>query len=184
MNVDPVAQTAYGREAKVYERVRPSYPPDAIAWLTRELGLRGGVTVVDVGAGTGKLTRALAETGARVVAVEPVPEMAARLREIDVDVVVAAAEALPLSDASADAITVAQALHWFDLSRALAEFARVLRSDGLLALAWNRPDVQDPLQAGLAALLRGRGSRTDPSSSARTSSESRPRRGSRTFMTR
>jgi SAM-dependent methyltransferase len=98
---------------------------------------------VDVGAGTGKLTRVLAARFRRVIAVEPDDAMRAY---IDVgEPVAGTGEALPLGDASADAVFVASAFHWFDGARALAEFARVLRPRGLLALLWNRTDPADYL---------------------------------------
>lgn len=155
MRVDPVAAAGFAAGADVYERARPSYPDAAVEWLAARVGLRRGRTVVDVGAGTGKLTRLLVPTGARVIAVEPVPEMLAKLVEAvpGIETVRGTAEALPFEAESADAVTVAQALHWFDHERALPELRRVLRRDGALALVWNMRDTNDPLQAGLEALL-------------------------------
>ncbi|HST16647.1 MAG TPA: class I SAM-dependent methyltransferase [Gaiellaceae bacterium] len=151
----PVAAAGFAAAADVYERARPTYPPDAVAWLAERLGLGPGRTVLDVGAGTGKLTRLLVPFGARVIAVEPVPEMLAKLREVvpGTETMAATAEALPLPDASVDAITVAQAMHWFDDSRALPELRRVLRPGGALGLIWNSRDLADPLQDRLEALL-------------------------------
>ncbi len=98
--------------------------------------------VLDLAAGTGKFTALLVPTGADVVAVEPVKEMADELRAaIDgVEVLEGTAEAIPLPDASIDAVTVAQAFHWFDADAALKEIARVLKSGGGLAMVWNRRD--------------------------------------------
>jgi SAM-dependent methyltransferase len=153
--VNPVAAAGFGAAADVYERARPSYPPDAVEWLAERTGLRPGSTVVDVGAGTGKLTRLLPATGARVIAVEPVPEMRAKLVEVvaGVEALDGTAESLPLEDASADVIVVAQAFHWFDFERALPELHRVIRPGGHLALVWNLRDLEDSVQAGVEALL-------------------------------
>jgi SAM-dependent methyltransferase len=139
----------------LYERARPGYPEDAVAFLTERLGLRPGRTVVDVGAGTGKLTRALAATGAHVIAVEPLAEMRATLERVvpEAEALDGTAESLPLADASVDAVTAAQAFHWFDVERTLPEFHRVVRPHGAVALVWNTRDVEDPLQARVEALV-------------------------------
>ena len=148
----PVAAAGFASAADVYERARPSYPEEAVAWMAERTGLAAGQTVVDVGAGTGKLTRLLPMTGARVIAVEPVAEMRAKLDGFEA--LDGTAESLPLEDASADVVTVAQALHWFDLDRALPELHRVLRPGGHLALFWNSRDLDDPIQRGVEELLR------------------------------
>jgi SAM-dependent methyltransferase len=150
--VHPVAAAGFASAADIYERARPSYPEEAVAWMVGRTGLAAGETVVDVGAGTGKLTRLLPSSGARVIAVEPVAEMRAKLDGFEA--LDGTAEALPLADASADVITVAQALHWFDLGRALPEFHRVLRPGGFLALFWNSRDLDDPIQRGVEDLMR------------------------------
>jgi len=115
---------------------------DAVQFLAGELGLGPGKKVLDLAAGTGKFTALLVPTGAEVVAVEPVKEMGDELRSgvEGVEVLEGTAEAIPLPDASVDAVTVAQAFHWFDHEPALAEIARVLRSGGGLAMVWNRRD--------------------------------------------
>jgi ubiquinone/menaquinone biosynthesis C-methylase UbiE len=152
--VDERAIAGFGRGAEAYERGRPGYPADAIAWLTERLGLGPGRTVVDLGAGTGKLTRLLVGTGARVVAVEPVEEMRGFLETVaGVQTLAGAAEAIPLPDASADACTIAQAFHWFEPDAALAEIHRVLRPGSALALLWNSLDESDPRTAAFAAVL-------------------------------
>lgn len=142
MTVHEVAQRGFGSEADVYERSRPSYPPDAVAWLSEMLGLAPGVRVIDLAAGTGKLTRLLLPTGAHVVAVEPVEGMRRVLAQAvpGVPIIAATAEALPFNAGALDAITVAQAMHWFDADAAFAEFARVLRSGGRVGLVWNARD--------------------------------------------
>ncbi len=122
-----------------YEAARPLYPPDAVQWFVDTMGLRTGMRLADVAAGTGKLTRLLTATGADVIAVEPVPGMRATFREVvpGVPLLAGTSEALPLRDHTLDAITVAQAWHWFDHDRAAAEARRVLKSGGWLGLVWN-----------------------------------------------
>jgi len=138
--------------ADVYERGRPVYPAAAIAWLVEQLGLRPGRTLVDLAAGTGKLTRLLVRSGADVIAVEPLAAMRALIE--NARVLEGTAEAMPLPDASADAVTVAQAFHWFRAEEALAEIHRVLRPGGGVALVWNTRDERDPLHAAVSELLR------------------------------
>jgi SAM-dependent methyltransferase len=125
-----------------YERSRPDYPPAAVEALVSRMDLRPGRTVLDLGAGTGKLTRLLVPSGATVVAVEPVEAMRARLEAATPSAtsLEGTAEAIPMPDASVDAVTCAQAFHWFDAPRAFAELYRVMRPDGLLALIWNVRD--------------------------------------------
>jgi ubiquinone/menaquinone biosynthesis C-methylase UbiE len=111
--------------------------------------------VVDVAAGTGKLTRQLVPSGARVIAVEPLDEMRAQLQAAvpGVEALAGSAETLPLPDASADAITVAAAMHWFDLDRALPEFHRVLRPGGALAVIGQGRDLDQPLQTAVQEII-------------------------------
>ena len=113
-------------------------------------------TVVDVAAGTGKLTRQLVARGLHVVAVEPIGEMLDVLRRVlpEVEALEGVAEDLPLADGSADAITVGQAFHWFDHERVVPEFHRVLKPGGTVALVWNVRDDRDALQAAYADVLR------------------------------
>ena len=153
--VHEAASRGFDREAEAYERGRPEYPPQAIAWLVERLELRPGRVVLDVGAGTGKLSRALEPSGAAVIAAEPV----AGMREIlirqspSLRVLDATAEALPLAPASVDAVVAGQAFHWFDGPVALREFDRVLRPSGRLALIWNRRESDQPLQRAIEAIL-------------------------------
>ena len=149
--VHPAAAAGFASAADVYERARPSYPADAIAWLVARTAIGRGSTVLDVGAGTGKLTRLLVPTGARVIAVEPIAEMRAFIE--GAEAVDGTAEELPFPDGAADLVTVAQAFHWFDLDRALPELHRVLRPGGQLALVWNMRDLNDPLQRAVEELL-------------------------------
>jgi SAM-dependent methyltransferase len=155
MPVHEVAERGFGRAAVDYERGRPGYPPEAVGFLTRELGLAAGRTVLDVGAGTGKLTRLLTPTGARVLALEPVAGMREQLVAAvpGAELVGGTAEAIELPDASVDAVTSATAFHWFDTEPALREFKRVLAPDGRLALLWNARDESVDWVADIARLV-------------------------------
>ena len=121
---------------KDYDRVRPSYPLDAIRWATPSTS----ADVVDLGCGSGKLTLRLAESGHRVVGVDPSVRMLEGLRGAGVPIVCGTAEDIPLAAGCADVVTAAQAFHWFDHGRALPEIRRVLRPGGDLALLWNFRD--------------------------------------------
>jgi SAM-dependent methyltransferase len=131
------AVTGFTRMAKEYERGRPAYPREAVAAVLGALGRPG--RVLDLAAGTGKLTRLLVEAGVEVVAVEPLGAMRAELVAAlpDVEALAGSAESIPLAAGSVDAVLVAQAFHWFDPPRALAEIHRVLRPGGGLGLLWN-----------------------------------------------
>lgn len=133
------AARGFDRAAEDYERGRPDYPAEAIDLLVSELGLGPGSTVVDLGAGTGKLARALVPTGAHLVAVEPVAGMRTQLARTvpGAEVRAGTAEAIPLADASTDAVVVAQAFHWFDTPLAAREIHRVLHGGGGLGVIWN-----------------------------------------------
>jgi SAM-dependent methyltransferase len=130
---------AFDYAAREYERGRPGYPLEAIVSLIRELRLERRCVVVDLAAGTGKLTRDLTRCFDEVIAIEPLAAMKQQLARAApaARVIGGTAERMPLTDASADAIFVAQAFHWFDGRRALDEIARVLRPGGGLALLWN-----------------------------------------------
>lgn len=154
------AARAFDSIADVYERARPGFPAEAVAYVVERLGIRPGTDVLDLGAGTGKLAHVLARTGARTIAVEPLATMRAKLAELapQVEALEGTAEAIPLDDASVDAVAVAQAFHWFRGEEALAEIHRVLRPGGGLALLWNRRDMSDPLQVAFErAIERHRG---------------------------
>ena len=129
---------SFGSEAAAYERGRPSYPPEAIDWLLPP----GARDVLDLGAGTGKLTTRLVERGLEVIAVDPIAEMLELLSSAlpDTPALLGTAEQIPLPDNSVDAVLVAQAWHWFDPEQAVAEVARVLRPGGRLGLVWNTRD--------------------------------------------
>ena len=155
------AATGFARAADAYERGRPGFPAAAVFYLIEVLRLGPGTRVLELGAGTGKLTRDLVPTGVALTAVEPVAQMRARLEAAvpAAEAIEGTAEAIPRPDGSADAVVVAQAFHWFDAPRALREIARVLVPGGRLGLIWNARDAQEPWIAKLNAILdRHRGS--------------------------
>ena len=141
--------------AAVYERGRPDYPAAAIARIVSKLELRRGRTVLDLAAGTGKLTRLLLPSGANLIALEPVREMRSQLeRQVPgVATIAGTAERIPLADGYVDAVTVGQAFHWFKRDDALREIHRVLRPGAGLALIWNARDERHPLQAALSEII-------------------------------
>ena len=156
---EPLAEVAaqgFGAGADAYERGRPGYPADVVEWLCEHVGIGPGRDVLDLAAGTGKLTRLLLRSGARLVAVEPVEEMRAQFRQAvaDVEIHDGTADAIPLADGSVDAVTVAQAFHWFDRPEVVVEIGRVLRPDGGLGLVFNERDVREPWVAELSRLIR------------------------------
>ena len=128
---------SFANTAELYERARPGYPPDLVEALFADIGL-DQPCILDLGAGTGKLTRQLLPYG-RVIAVEPLDEMRIQLERVlpDVDCRPGTAESIPLSDASVDVVMVGQAYHWFDQATANPEIARVLADGGHLVALWN-----------------------------------------------
>lgn len=147
---------SFDRAAERYERGRPGWPEEAVA----ALGLPPEAVVLDLAAGTGKLTRVLLGRFARVVAVEPLPAMRAILeREAPrAEALAGTAEEIPLPDGAVDAVLCGEAFHWFDGPRAVAEIARVLRPGGPLAVLFNRPAGPiEPSVHGVSQLLRERG---------------------------
>jgi ubiquinone/menaquinone biosynthesis C-methylase UbiE len=155
-DVHCAAQRGFAQAAQVYERGRPEYPAAIRDWLLNALALRAGTTVLDLGAGTGKFTRVLHQTGASVIAVEPVTGM---LRQLsaglpEVSALAATAQKLPFKPAVAEAVTCAQAFHWFADAAALAEIHRVLKPGGRLGLVWNVRDESVPWVAALSELMR------------------------------
>jgi SAM-dependent methyltransferase len=158
------AARGFALAPEAYERGRPMYPFEAVRRLVREAGIRPDSRVLDLAAGTGKLTRLLAQLGADVVAVEPVDAMRDRLAEMlpSVTALGGTAEAIPLEESSVDAVTVGQAFHWFDGDAALAEIHRVLRPGKRLALIWNVKDESVDWVAQLSEIIeayRGRAPR-------------------------
>jgi len=148
---------SFGPVATTYDRVRPGYPHDAVTWALAD-GVRqapGRLRVLDLGAGTGRLTRHLVARGLDVVAVEPDPQMRAVLeaRVPGADVRAGSAEDLPLDDDEIDAAVGGQMWHWVELERAVPEVARVLRPGGTLGLLWNLRDEGVPWMAELGAII-------------------------------
>ncbi|WP_431677209.1 class I SAM-dependent methyltransferase [Kitasatospora sp. KL5] len=141
--------SSFGAAAVAYAEHRPDYAPAAVRWA---LEPAPGPRVLDLGAGTGKLTAGLVVLGAEVVAVEPDPAMLAELRRSlpDVRALPGTAEAIPLPDASVDAVLAGNAMHWFDMAVAGPEIARVLAPGGVLAGLWNVLDDRVDWVAGLA----------------------------------
>ena len=146
----PLPARSFGQVADAYDRARPSYPPDAAAWMTGS----GSSFVLELGAGTGKLTEVLHRAGHDVLATDPLPEMLVRLgQRVQVDHVAASAEHIPLRSRSVDVVVCGQSFHWFDHDLALAEIARVLRPGGIIALAWNTYDTGIPWVRRLERLI-------------------------------
>lgn len=166
--------TSFGQAASAYESGRPEYPAEAVAWMLQPVREPGrALRVADVGAGTGKLTRAVVELGADVVAIDPDAAMLASLREnvVGVPTFAGTAESLPLPDAGLDAVVMGQAWHWVDPDAGSREVARTVRVGGVLGLIWNirdeREDWVHRLTLAMGAsnaetLLAGRGPRIAP----------------------
>jgi SAM-dependent methyltransferase len=151
---------SFGAVADAYDRGRPSYPREAAVWLA---GTQPA-TLLELAAGTGKLTDQLVALGHRVVATDPLEEMLRHLRARLPQTLVAraVAERIPLRARSVDAVVGAQAFHWFDLGRALPEIARVLRPGGHLALVWNQRDERIPWVKRLGTLIGTQDQQHDP----------------------
>jgi SAM-dependent methyltransferase len=143
---------SFGARAAAYAQHRPDYPVDALRW-----GLPEGAThVLDLGAGTGKLTEGLRALGLRVTAVEPDPAMRAELtrQHPEVPAFEGTAERIPLGDGAVDAVLAGQAFHWFDVDPALTEIARVTRAGGTFVALWNHDDDSVPWVARFGELAR------------------------------
>jgi SAM-dependent methyltransferase len=155
-NIHHSAAEGFTAGAADYVAGRPEYPPEIEAWLTHELGLDSGKTVLDLGAGTGKFSRSLLATGARVIAVEPVSAMLDQLvrQYPEIEARIGSAEALPLGDVSLDAVVCAQSFHWFATPQALHEIHRVLKPDGALGLVWNVRDDSVPWVGALTRIMK------------------------------
>ncbi|MGP8058117.1 MAG: class I SAM-dependent methyltransferase, partial [Acidimicrobiales bacterium] len=153
-----VRARSFGAVAAAYDRFRPAPPADAVAWVLPDPCR----TALDVGAGTGALTRRLVDRADRVLAVEPDPRMLEVLtaRSPGVGAVQASAENLPVASGSVDCVTVSSAWHWMEADRATAEIGRVLRPGGVLGVVWNGADRSVDW---VAAVLR----RRDPSPAER-----------------
>jgi SAM-dependent methyltransferase len=149
---DSARAQAFGAVAAAYDAGRPTFPADALTWV---LG-PGRLQVLDLGAGTGKLTEVAAGLGHDVIAVDPSEEMLALCGRVrGVETLLGTAEAIPLAHGSVDAVLVGQAFHWFDHARALPEIARVLRPNGALGLLWNHFDTVVPWVRRLHRAIMG-----------------------------
>ncbi|MDP9341763.1 MAG: class I SAM-dependent methyltransferase [Actinomycetota bacterium] len=149
------ARVGFQAAADEYERGRPDYPQEAVQALAEHLRIVPGSVVLDLAAGTGKLTRQLVPLGARLVAVEPVEAMRQTLACNLPGVLALAgrAEAIPLATGSVHAAVVAQAFHWFDLDAAIGELHRVLQAEGRLGLVWNVRDESVPLMSEFSHVI-------------------------------
>jgi ubiquinone/menaquinone biosynthesis C-methylase UbiE len=154
--IHSAAQTGFTSGAESYVQGRPEYPRALLDWLGNALGAGRGRRIVDLGAGTGKFTKLLAQTGADLVAVEPVAAMRAQLERSvpGVQVLEGTAEAIPLASASVDALVCAQAFHWFATEAALREIHRVLKPEGRLGLVWNVRDESLDWVAAASAIIK------------------------------
>jgi SAM-dependent methyltransferase len=146
---------SFGSAVDAYEAARPGYPAEAVGWLLAPVGSAGPLTVMDLGAGTGRLSAQLVEAGHRVIAVEPDAGMRERLTAniAAAQVVSGSAERTGVPDGAVDAVLAAQAFHWFDRSAALPEIARVLRHGGVVGLLWNMRDQSRPWTAEYGRLI-------------------------------
>ncbi|NUP35242.1 MAG: class I SAM-dependent methyltransferase [Streptomycetaceae bacterium] len=161
MTNEDLARRGFATGTDVYHRARPAYRPEVLAYLAGAAGLAPDAHVLDLAAGTGRMTRELVALGTDVTAVEPAPAMRETfVAELpDVRLVDGTAEQIPAGDAQFDAVVVAQAFHWFDAPAALREIARVLRPGGALAVLWNERDQSEPWAAELGAATRWEGFR-------------------------
>ena len=153
--------SSFGAVAAAYAEHRPDYPADAVRWCVAPTGRAlAGLRVLDLGAGTGKLTAVLAALGADVTAVDSDESMLAELRRQvpSARALHGPAEAIPLADGSVDAVLCGQSMHWFDMSRAVPEIARVLVPGGALGALWNSDDDRVEWVAGLRDVAKEAGS--------------------------
>jgi SAM-dependent methyltransferase len=154
--------SSFGSAAAAYAEHRPDYAEAAVRWALEPVADRTPLRVLDLAAGTGKLTAAIARIGAEVTAVEPDQDMLAELRRglPEVRALAGRAEQIPLPDGTFDAVLVGQAMHWFDLDHAMPEIARVLTPGGVVAGLWNVDDDRVPWVAELAELSKNKASPT------------------------
>jgi ubiquinone/menaquinone biosynthesis C-methylase UbiE len=156
----PDPALSFGSVAEAYDRARPSYPREAVEWMTG----RAATTVVELGAGTGKLTERLLELGHDVLATDPLDAMLQHLRarHPDLRTATASAEAVPVATRTVDTVVAAQAFHWFDAEKALREAARMLKPEGRIALVWNERDERIPWVRKLGRLIGNQDRDMDP----------------------
>ena len=154
--IHPVAAEGFTAGAAAYVAGRPEYPPEIEGWLRTDLGLSRGKTALDLAAGTGKFSSRLVATGATVIAVEPVQAMLDELirQYPGIEARNGSAQAIPLADASVDAVVCAQSFHWFATPEALHEIHRVLKPGGALGLVWNLRDESVPWVAALTRIMQ------------------------------
>ena len=166
MSIDrPEPARSFGGVADAYDRGRPTYPREAAAWLTSDTLPRDQtLSVLELAAGTGKLTEQLVALGHDVHATEPDPKMLAVLQKKlpDVRASQAPAEEIPAGDSSYDVVVSGQAFHWFDHAKALPEIARVLRPRGRLSLVWNQRDERIPWVKRLGRIIGTQDQLNDP----------------------
>lgn len=155
---------SFGRSAEVYEQTRPAYTADTVRWILGDRPL----SVLDLGAGTGQLTRQLIACGHTTTSVEPDRAMLARLVATTPKAIAlhGSAEDIPAADMSQDALLISHAYHWFDPEPAHREFARIVRPGGVLAALWNLRDEEIPWSAALSTILRDEDTGTDRETSA------------------
>ena len=140
--IHSTALLGYKDVANTYDNGRPGYPDEAINFIKKNFEISEPKCILDLGAGTGKFTQYFVNSGANVVAVEPVPGMLASLLEKFPDVIGlnGTAELIPVGDGSVDIVICAQAFHWFNATKAGAEIFRILKAGGYIVMVWNRCD--------------------------------------------
>lgn len=155
VDIHQAARSGYSNAADLYVKGRPDYPAEVNQWLRDDLAVGAGTKVLELGAGTGKFTRYIAETGADLIALEPLAAMRETMQKIlpDIEIIAGQAEDIPLDEASQDVVICAQAFHWFANDRTMAEIARVLKPGGRLGLIWNRRDQRTDWVAALTDIM-------------------------------
>lgn len=141
--VHPTAQHGFCHAAENYHYTRPDYPQDIVDWLNTELHLNSLKTVIDLGSGTGKFLPYLKQSGAQIIAVEPLTQMLEQLHQQheDITILQASSEHIPLYAHHVDAVVCAQSFHWFANQKSLQEISRILKPQGYLGLIWNQRDT-------------------------------------------
>jgi len=142
-SLHPSAQKGFSLGAELYQQVRPNYPQEIVVWLQDRLKIGESSTVIDLGSGTGKFLPYLIQTGAKVLAVEPINEMLKQLQQSYpyIECFQSSADSLPFKNASIDRVLCAQSFHWFANQLSLSDIHRVLKPSGHLGLIWNQRDI-------------------------------------------